>query len=181
VPFAEQLTPMEVGKRYLVRIYLDKVDQRPTASSKINKFLSDENNNTFQAGQSVDLILGQTTDLGRKAIINHSHWGMLFEDELNDSMRFGQRTTGFIKRVRNDGRIDLSLKSGQQSRDENTNKILALLEQEGGFVNLHDKSDPKMIKRLLGMSKGAFKKSIGGLFKSGVITIETSGIRLNSK
>jgi len=178
VPFAEQHKPMEVGKSYLVRAYLDKIDNRPTASSKLDRFLSDENAQTFKPNQKVNLIIANSTDLGYKAIINNSHWGLIFKQEVGEKLRFGQRKSGFIKRIREDGRIDLSLQDGKEKRDKNSQTILAFLKEQGGFAAVHDKSDPKLINRLLGMSKAAFKKAIGGLYKAGAITIESNGIRL---
>ena len=181
VPFAEQHKPMEVGKSYLVHAYLDRVDNRPTASSKLDRFLADENRNTFKANQKVDLIIANSTDLGYKAIINHTHWGLIFKQDVNEKLKFGQKMSGFIKRIREDGRIDLSLQDGKAKRDQNSQAVLAFLNKQGGFAAVHDKSDPKLITRLLGMSKAAFKKAIGGLYKAGVIKIESNGIRLIDK
>jgi len=178
VPYAEQHKPMEVGKSYLVRAYLDDIDQRPTASSKIDKFLSDENKQTFSANQKVNLIVANSTDLGYKAIINNSHWGLIFKQDVSQPLKFGQKINGFIKRIRQDDRIDLSLMDGKQKRDNNSQRVLNFLNEQGGFAAIHDKSDPKLIDKLLGMSKGAFKKAIGGLYKDGAIQIEKTGIRL---
>lgn len=179
VPFAEQKVPMEEGKRYLVHVYLDNIDHRPTASSKIDKFLKEENRGLFKNNQSVDLIIANTTDLGRKAIINHTHWGLIHNSDDQGNYRFGDELRGFIKQVRRDDKIDLILTSAAQARDKNAEAILTLLERENGFVALHDKSDAALIKRLLGMSKGAFKKAIGGLYKQGKISLEKNGIKLN--
>lgn len=178
VPFAEQKAPMEPGKRYLVHVYLDAIDNRPTASSKIDKFLKEENRNQFSKNQAVNLIVANSTDLGRKAIINHSHWGLIHNSDFDGNLGFGDKTKGFIKQVRRDDKIDLCLTSAAETRDKNAEAILDLLARENGFVALHDKSDPALIKRLLGMSKGAFKKSIGNLYKQGKISLENNGIKL---
>ena len=178
VPFAEQHRPMEEGKSYLVHAYIDHVDQRITASSKIDRFLEDENQDTFKVNQKVDLIIGQSTELGFKAIINHSHWGVLFKNEVFQRLSFGQSKQGFIKHIRPDGRIDLSLQSGQETRDKYSNIVMAALEKEGGFIGLHDKSDPKLISSFFGMSKAAYKKAIGGLYKQGLIKLDKTGITL---
>ncbi len=178
VPFAEQHRPMEVGHSYLVYLYIDKVDNRIVASSKINKFLDDERPHDFKPQQAVDLIIANTTDLGFKAIINHTHWGVLYKDEVFQRLSFGQYKKGFIKHIRPDGRIDLSLQGGQETRDKYAKIILNYLVKENGFAPVHDKSDPQLISKLFGMSKGAFKKAIGGLYKKRVITIEKEGIRL---
>lgn len=181
VPFAEQHRPMEVGKSYLVHLYLDRADGRIVASSKIDKFLDDERPHDFRPQQRVDLIIANSTDLGFKAIVNHSHWGVLYKDDVFQRLSFGQYKKGFIKRIRPDGKIDLSLQGGQETRDKYAKKILIYLNKNNGFAPVHDKSDPQMISDIFGMSKGAFKKAIGGLYKKRIITIEKGGIRLVEK
>ncbi|QTH63421.1 GntR family transcriptional regulator [Psychrosphaera ytuae] len=181
VPYGEQHRPLEVGKKVLVYVYLDKIDQRPTASSKVDKFLQDENQGTFKPNQAVSLIIANSTDLGYKAIINHSHYGLLFKQDVFRRLSFGQSIKGFIKRIRQDGRIDLTLEGGKVTRDKDAEVIKRFLEKEGGFAAVHDKSDPELIKKLFGMSKGAFKKTIGAMYKSGDITIEKTGIRLTTE
>jgi len=178
VPFAEQHVPMEVGHSYLVNIYVGDLDGRITASSKIDRFLDDEKPHNFKPRQVVDLIIANTTELGFKAIINHSHWGVLYENEVFQRLSFGQTIKGFIKTIRPDGKIDLTLQGGQETRDKNTNIILRYLKKKNGFAAVHDKSDPELIADLFGMSKGAFKKAIGGLYKERIIRIEKDGIHL---
>ncbi len=178
VPFAEQHRPMAAGQCYIVYLYLDKVDGRITASSKIDKYL-DKAPHQFKPRQEVDLMIANTTDLGYKAIVNHSHWGVLYKNEVFQRLSFGQRITGFIKRIRPDQKIDLTLQSGQETRDRYAQRILDYLrDQEDGFVAVHDKSSPEQITALFGMSKKAFKKAIGGLYKERAIRIESDGIRL---
>lgn len=185
VPFSEQHRPLEVGKSYLVFLYIDKVDQRITASSKIDKYIDDDEPHEFEPQQAVDLIIGNSTELGYKVIINHRHWGILYKDEVHQRISFGQSLTGFIKTIRADGKIDLSLRnpevSGYEIRDKHAIIILDYLKSNQGFAPLHDKSDPKQIAETFGMSKGAFKKAIGGLYKRKVIAIEKQGIRLTEE
>ncbi|MDT8453305.1 MAG: S1-like domain-containing RNA-binding protein [Gammaproteobacteria bacterium] len=181
VPFSEQHRPMEVGHSYLVHIYLNDADGRIVASSKIDKFLDDEKPHDFKPQQAVDLIIANSTDLGYKAIVNHSHWGVLYKNEVHQRLSFGQSIQGFIKHIRPDGKIDLSLEGGQVTRDKYSEIILNYLKRQNGFAPVHDKSDPKLISDLFGMSKGAFKKAIGGLYKQRVISIEKDGIRLLDK
>ena len=178
VPFAEQHRPMEVGSSYLVYLYIDRVDGRIVASSKIDSFLSDDSPHSYKPQQAVDLIIANSTELGYKAIVNHSHWGVLYKNEVYQRLSFGQSIKGFIKYIRPDGKIDLSLQGGQEARDKNTQKVLNYLQEQGGFAAVHDKSDPQLIADLFSMSKGAFKKAIGGLYKQRVIRIETDGIYL---
>jgi len=181
VPFAEQHRPMQIEHSYLVFLYIGNIDGRITASSKIDKFLDDERPHHFKARQAVDLIIANTTELGFKAIINHSHWGVLYKNDVFQRLSFGQSIKGFINRVRPDGKIDLSLQGGQETRDKYAKIILDYLHKQNGFVFVHDKSDPKLITELFGMSKKAFKKAIGGLYKQRVISIEKDGIRLVEK
>jgi len=178
VPFAEQHIPMEEGRSYLVYLYLDKVDGRITASAKIDKFIDEDKVHDFKPQQAVNLIIANSTELGYKAIINHSCWGILYKNDVFQRLSFGQNKKGFIKQIRADGKIDLSLQGGQETRDNYTNIILSYLKNKKGFVPVHDKSDPKLISDLFGMSKGAFKKAIGRLYKQRIISIEQDGIRL---
>ena len=181
VPFSEQHRPMEVGKSYLVYIYITQTDGRIVASSKIDKFIDEEAPHEFKPQQQVDLIIANSTDLGYKAIVNQSHWGVLYKNEVHQRLSFGQSIKGFIKHIRPDRKIDLSLQGGQETRDKNATLILDYLKNQKGFAPVHDKSDPKLIADMFGMSKGAFKKTIGGLYKQRVISIEKDGIRLVEK
>ena len=177
VPFAQQHRPMKAGTSYIVFLYLDNQD-RIAATSKIDKFVLEDDQHNFHPPQMVELIIASSTELGFKAIVNQSHWGLLYKDEIDQRLSYGQAIEGYIKYVREDGKIDLSLKSGQQIRDKYSRIILDFLRKNDGFVPVHDKSPPEQILDLLGMSKGQFKKAIGGLYKQKVITIEGDGIRL---
>lgn len=181
VPFAEQHLAMDVDKSYLVYLYLDKNDGRIVASSKIDKFLDDEKPHDYTPQQQVDLIIANSTDLGFKAIINHSHWGVLYKNDVFQTLSFGQSKKGFIKRIRPDGKIDLSLQGGKETRDKYSKIILNYLEKHNGFAHIHDKSSPEIIADTFGMSKGAFKKAIGGLYKQRIISISKDGIRLTEQ
>ncbi|MCU4675335.1 S1-like domain-containing RNA-binding protein [Catenovulum sp. 2E275] len=178
VPIKEQKRPMQIGDSHLVYIYQDKLDQRVVASSKIDKFL-DQTPANYQPKQAVDLIIANTTDLGFKAIIDHKHWGVLYKGDVFQRLSFGQYKKGFIKQVRDDGKIDLTLQGGQETRDKYAKIIENYLQKNNGFAPVHDKSDPDLIYQTFGMSKAAFKRCIGGLYKAGVLTIEKDGIRLN--
>lgn len=178
VPFAEQHRPMQAGHSYLVYLYINEADGRIVASSKIDRFVQEDAEQAFSPNQAVDLIVANSTELGYKAIINHSHWGVLYKDEVFQRLSFGQSIKGYIKNVRPDGKIDLTLQGGQETRDKNSQAILNHLQQQNGFAAVHDKSDPELISRLFGMSKKSFKRAIGGLYKARLITIEKDGIRL---
>lgn len=177
VPFAEQHRPMTEGESYIVFLYLDNQD-RIAATSLIDKIVLDDDQHDFRPQQSVDLIIANSTELGFKAIVDHSHWGLLYRDEVDQRLSFGQSIQGYIKHIREDGKIDLSLRSSQQIRDNYSQVIQDYLRDHSGFAAVHDKSSPEEISDLLGMSKGQFKKAIGALYKQRVITIEKNGIRL---
>jgi predicted RNA-binding protein (virulence factor B family) len=178
VPYNQQHSEMEVGKYYLVYIYLDKQTERIAASSKLDKFI-DIWPADYQQWDRVELIIGGKTDLGFKAIINNKHWGLLYDNEIFQPLRVGKQVNGFIKQVREDGRIDLSLsRSGEGKVNDFASKLLAHLAENEGFSPLHDKSTPELIQKVLGVSKKTFKSTVGNLLKKGKITIESSGIRL---
>ena len=181
VPFSEQHRPMEVGRSYLVYLYLNQADGRITASSKVDRFLDDDAPHDFTPQQAVKLIIANSTDLGFKAIINHNHWGVLYKNEVHQRLSFGQKIDGFVRRIRADGKIDLSLQGGQQTRDKYARLIQNYLQENGGFAPVHDKTDPQTIASMFSMSKGAFKKAIGSLYKQHIIEIGKDGIRLVDK
>ena len=178
VPFSGQHRPMKLDQSYLVYLYLDKINGRIVGSSKVDKYIDKSMPHDFEPGQEVDLIIANSTDLGYKAVINRKHWGVLYENEVFQRLSFGQHIKGFIKQVRPDGKIDLILQIGQTSRDENAQKIISYLEEQNGTALLSDKSDPKLISDLFGMSKGAFKKTIGALYKQKIINIEKDRINI---
>jgi len=177
VPFSEQYHEMEVGRSYLVKVFLDD-QNRIAATTKIDKLLSDEAED-FEVGQKVSLIIADKSDLGVKAIINNSHWGMLYENELFQPVRKGQKLDGYIKQIREDGKIDLSLhQPGYGKVVSLTDKILAKLKANNGVLMLSDKSPPEAIYAAFGVSKKVFKQAIGALYKQQLITIDKSGIKL---
>ena len=178
VPFNQQHTAMEEGKYYLVRIFLDLTTERLVASSKLDKFI-DIWPAEYNKGDKVELIIGNKTDLGFKAIINNQHWGLLYDNEIFQPLRIGKKITGYIKQVREDERIDLSLtRTGERKVTDFSDKLLAEIEGNEGFIPLHDKSSPELIKRTLGVSKKTFKSTAGNLMKKGLITIGKDGLRL---
>lgn len=178
VPFAQQHIPLQAGHSYLVYVYVDKTDGRIVASAKIDQFIDEQQTHDFSLAQPVNLIIANSTELGFKAIINHCCWGVLYKDEVFQRLSFGQHINGFIKQIRADGKIDLTLQGGQQSRDQDSERILDYLKHKNGFAPVHDKSSPKVIADIFGISKGAFKKAIGRLYRQRLITIEQDGIHL---
>ncbi len=179
VPFREQKVTMTEGRSYLVYIYVDEDTQRIVASAKLNKFL-DKSLPDYAVGQEVELIIESETDLGYKAIVNHKHWGILYENEVFEQLAKGLKIKGFIKKIRTDNKIDLSLHPlGYEKVDPLTQMILDELKKEGGFIPVSDKSDAEEVYRVFGISKKSFKQALGALYKRRLITISPEGIRLN--
>jgi predicted RNA-binding protein (virulence factor B family) len=179
VPFKEQARPMEKGKRYLVYLYMDEKTNRLVASSKSNQFLDNENI-TVEKGEEVDLIISHITEIGINVIINQKHKGLVYKDEVyDDAIRTGDKMKGYIKLVRPDGKIDVSLhKQGFESIEPNSEIIMNELRASRGFLRLNDNSNPEDIKTVLKMSKKTFKKAIGLLYKEKLIEIKDDGIYL---
>ncbi len=177
LPYGEQRFRPTPGKRVLVRIYEDQ-QGRPVASQKLERFIADAAAG-LAVGDEVSLVVADTTDLGVKAVVDHRCWGLLYRDDLSRPLRRGQRLTGYVKRVRDDGRLDLSLlPPGEARLDVVGERVLQALRESGGYLPLGDRSPPAEIKARLGVSKSAFKQAIGRLYKRRLITLEASGIRL---
>ncbi len=179
VPFREQKQKMIKDQYYVVFVYLDDETKRIVASAKIDKFL-DNVSPKYQPGDKVDLIIAGQTELGYKAIINQTHTGLIYRNQTIETLQNGKRTTGYIVRIREDEKIDLSLTPiGADAINTNVETLLKKLELNSGFLPLNDNSSPEEIKLLLKMSKKAFKKAVGSLYKKGQITFEEDGIRMN--
>lgn len=179
VPFREQKMDMEIGRWYVVYIYLDEQSQRLVATAKVDKYI-DNIPPEYEPNQEVDIMIYSRTDLGYKAIINNTHWGVLYENEIFKPLNIGDKMKAFIKKVREDDKIDLYLnKSGYNQIDRISEDILAKLEENNNFLAISDKSEPQKIYETFGISKKAFKKAIGNLYKNHLITLENNGIKLN--
>lgn len=178
VPFREQRRKLEEGKSYIVYIYVDEHTKRIAASTKLDKFLSNQRI-IFTEGEEVELLIAERTELGYKAIINNTKWGMLYQNELFRDLKIGERTTGFIKKVRLDNKIDLSLqKGGYDQISDFSQIILQKLEENNGILKVTDKSSPELIKDLFNMSKKNYKKAVGSLYKQKLILLEEDHIKL---
>ena len=181
VPFGEQQQRMKEGRSYLVYIYLDKTSRRIAASSKLKKFLTAQPTD-FEKGQPVDLQIAGRTDMGYKAVIDRRAWGVLYHNEVFQKLQQGQRIMGFIKNVRSDGKIDLSLqKPGYEKVLDQSENIMAVIQAHGGFLDVTDKTSAERIYSLFGISKKTFKKAIGALYKAQRISLEKDGIVLTKK
>jgi hypothetical protein len=178
VPFEEQLDEMEEGKGYLIFVLLDEKTGQLFASCNENEFVFFDEIDV-KVGDEVDLLLYKTTDLGMNAIVNNKYKGLIFRSDIHRIIQPGNQIKGYVKQVREDGKIDLLLEplGYKKSIDNYTEIILEKLAENNGFLDLTDKSNSETIKYILGMSKKAFKRTIGNLYKNKKITIEEDGIR----
>ena len=181
LPFSEQTQKVVEGRSYLVKIFLDE-SNRVAASMVLDDFIQDEAF-YFNPGQKVDLVIADETDLGIKAIINNEYWGVLYKNEVFQKLRKGQKTTGYIKKVREDNKIDLVLQIEKYTDkvESVTEKVLTKLKSQGGVMLINDKSPPDVIYKTFGVSKKVFKQSIGTLYKKRIILIDKDSISLVKK
>ncbi|MCL3780723.1 GntR family transcriptional regulator [Prolixibacteraceae bacterium JC049] len=181
VPYREQQQDMEVGKSYFVKVYLDDASKRIVGSSKIHKFLN-VTPIDYTEGQEVEALITHWNEIGYQAIINGQHRGMLYKNELYKMLRSGRTYTAYVKKIREDEKIDLSLDPiGYIKIDSMSQEVLDILKEHNGFLAVNDKSSPEQIKLIFGISKKNFKKSIGALYKQRIIQIDEDGIRLLKK
>jgi uncharacterized protein len=180
LPLREQASPLQVGDWRVVRVALDRRSDRIIASARLNRWLS-MNRPTYAEGQRVHFIVTGESPLGYNAIIENTHRGLLYRAELAGPLATGQQFDGYVRAVREDGKIDLSLdRAGFHRIAPVTEQILAALQAAGGHLPLHDDSAPEEIRAAFGISKKAFKQAIGTLYRARRIVIESSGIRLRS-
>lgn len=178
VPFREQKMPMREGKWYLVYVHLDHVTKRIVASARVDKFL-DNVPPVYEFNQEVDLLVADETEIGYKVIINNLHWGLVYHNEIYRRLERGEHLKGYIKEVREDEKIDVSLtRLGYEKVEGIAGIILDALKVQKGFLPVHDKSPAEEIYSLFGCSKKSFKQAIGALYKKKLISIEPKGIRL---
>ncbi|MAZ73121.1 MAG: GntR family transcriptional regulator [Flavobacteriaceae bacterium] len=178
VPFKEQARPMKVGNWYIVYLYLDEQTNRLVGSSKTNKFLTNETLDV-EKYDKVAILVTHLTDKGANAIVNGKYHGLIYIDDIFEDIRTGDTLQAYIKKIRSDNKIDLVLQApGYRSIEPNANYVLDEIKAAGGFLPLHDKSDPETIKNELGLSKKSFKKAIGSLYKDKQIVIKEDGISL---
>ena len=179
LPFGEQIEPVRRGDQVLVRVFLHD-SGRVAASAKLEKFISPVDGQLTE-GEEVDLLVYACTDLGAKVLINNCFGGLIFNTEFVVKPACGEGLRGYVKKIRDDGKVDITLRKGgalEAAKDREI--ILAALTAHNGFLPLTDKSSPEAIAELLRLSKKSFKKAVGGLYKEGVITMLPDGIRLRS-
>ncbi|MFD2643183.1 CvfB family protein [Pseudomonas japonica] len=178
MPYSEEKRQMRAGEYCVVHVYLDRRTRRITATAKLDRYL-DKTPANYRVGQQVDLLVVEESPMGFKAIINNQHWGLIHRNEVFKFLRSGKQEKGYIREIRDDGKIALSLQPvGEAAASSLHEQILSKLKAADGVLPVSDKSDPQVISDLFGVSKGNFKKAIGALYKSGQIVIHDNRIEL---
>ncbi len=178
VPFREQKMKMQVGRGYIIYAYVDEESYRIVASAKVERYLSKEMPE-YKEGELVDILIWQKTDLGFKAIVDNKYSGLLYQNEIFQSIETGMRMKAYVKQVRDDAKIDLELqRGGARKVDDFAEVLLQYLEEHEGRTSIHDKSEADEIYETFGVSKKTFKKAVGELYKKRLIVLEEQGIRL---
>ncbi len=178
VPKSEQQAPMVEGRSYVVYVFLSEKTNRIAASSKLEQFLG-QTPPRYEEGQEVSLIIWGQSDLGYRVVVNQAHEGMIYASEVFKKLFIGQELKGYVKKVRDDAKIDIILqKPGASGVDDIAQAVLATIKNNGGKISLTDKSKPEEIYGLFGVSKKVFKKAVGALYRQRLITMDKSGIRL---
>ena len=178
VPFREQKMKMQVGRKYVIHAHLDEESYRIVASAKVERYLS-KDKPEYAAGDEVNILIWQKTDLGFKAIIDNKYSGLLYENEIFTSLETGMEMKAFVKQVREDGKVDVILqKPGFEKIDDFAKTLLDYIREQGGRISLNDKSPAEDIYDTFGVSKKTFKKGVGDLYKKRLISLHEDGITL---
>ncbi len=178
VPASEQYKPLEEGRSYVILVYLDERTGRLAGTAKLHSHLN-EDGSGFVPGQEVDLLICGFSDIGFKAVVDNTHLGLIFRDDAPGELRYGQRVRGYVKAVRPDNKLDLSLlPPGLSGVDMLAGRIVEYLRANGGVSPLTDKSPAENIAAAFGTSKSAFKKALGRLYKDRKIRLEPDRIVL---
>jgi predicted RNA-binding protein (virulence factor B family) len=178
VPFREQPKDMVEDRKYLVYMYLDEATQRLAATARVMPFYESATGE-LEKNAAVELLICETTDLGLKVIVNNKYRGLIFHSDVHRKFRLGERTVGYVKTVREDGKLDILLHpEGYDKVEPLTRKLMQLMVENDGFIALTDKSDPADIQKLTGWSKKTFKQVVGNLYKQRLIVIHENGMAL---
>ena len=182
VPYSEQPVKMEVGEWYVVFCLLDEQTDRLIASAMIEDFMFTEGID-FEIGDEVDVLFYKKSDLGMNAIVNNQFQGLIFHSDIHQKIAIGEKQKAFVKKIRPDGKIDLSLTPPgyRNAIDQSTQSVLEQLKRSNGYFKYSDKSDPEEIRNKFGMSKKAFKKALGNLYKKKIIRLDKDGTYLTHK
>lgn len=178
VPLKEQWEKMQEGKSYVVHMYLDEITNRLVGSSKVKKFLNNDGI-SLSLGEEINALIFEDTPLGYLAIVNQTYKGLIYHNEIYERLSVGQELQAFVKKIKENGELDLSLqKIGFKHVDDQTAVLINLLKQNKGFLNLNDNSSPGEIQARLKMSKKVFKKAVGILYRQKKIRLADNGIHL---
>jgi uncharacterized protein len=178
VPFKEQTVRIEEGEKYVIVLYWDSKSDRLAGSARLGRYLNNVGVD-YEEGQQVSLLFGDKSDMGYNVVIDRKYLGLVYHNEVFQNVHYGDTTTGYIKTIRQNNKIDVSLqKSGIESIFDGADVVLTALEKNRGFLPLNDDSSPEEIKNRLGISKKLFKKSLSKLYRQRVITLHEDGIRL---
>ncbi|EJX10488.1 RNA-binding S1 domain-containing protein [gut metagenome] len=178
VPFREQKTKMQIGRKYMIHAHLDDESYRIVASAKVERYLSKEKPE-YAAGDEVNILVWQKTDLGFKSIIDNKYSGLLYENEIFTPLSAGMQLRAYVKQVREDGKVDLMLqKPGFAKVGDFSKMLLDYLREQGGRIALTDKSPAEEIYEVFGVSKKTFKKGVGDLYKKRLISLQDNAIVL---
>ena len=181
VPFREQRLKMEKDRWYLIYLDLDEKTDRLFGSNRLDNYLSNDEL-SVKLYEEVQLLVMRKTELGYAVIVNELHKGLVFDNEIHRELNIGDGLKGYVKKIRDDNKLDISLQpiGFSWARDKNVQIILDALQKGEGFIPLTDKSPPEEINAKLGLSKKAFKKAVGGLYRRKAISLEKDGIRLTA-
>ena len=178
VPFREQKMKMQKGHRYVVHAHVDEDSYRIMASAKVERYLS-KDMPPYQPGEEVEVMAWQKTDLGYKVIVDNKYSGLVYQKEIFKALEPGMKMQAYIRQVREDGKIDLTLqKDGLQKVGDFAEVLLQYIKEQGGHTSLNDKSAAEDIYDTFGVSKKTFKKAVGDLYKKRLILLVEDGIRL---
>ena len=178
VPFREQKMKMQKGHRYVVHAHVDEDSYRIMASAKVERYLS-KDTPPYQPGEEVEVMAWQRTDLGYKVIVDNQYSGLVYQKEIFQALEPGMRLTAYVRQVREDGKIDLTLqKDGMAKVDDFSAVLLQYIKEHDGYTPLNDKSAAEDIYDAFGVSKKTFKKAVGDLYKRRLILLVEDGIRL---
>ena len=179
LPNRNQQCGIIAGRSYIVYLYEDSVTGRCVATCKLKSFINNDSI-TVAPRQEVDLLVASESPIGYRVIINNRHWGMLYRNQLFRPIAVGDRTKGYVRKLTEDNRIDVSLQQeGFAQVKDSAEVLLQLVRDNGGFLPLNDDSAPEEVNRLTQTSKKVFKRSLGMLLKRGAVTVDEQGIKIN--
>lgn len=179
VPFRNQVRTLEKGQHYVVYMYLDELTKRLVGTTKLDKYLTKEAEDEFEMGEEVDVLVYTKTDLGFNVIVDKTYKGLIYDNEIRQEIRIGQKFKGYVKPLREDGKLDISIDQiGHLSIEPNAQYLLDELKSSEGFLSFTDKSDPGLIRERFGISKKLFKKALGTLYRQQLVVLKEDGIYL---